>query len=172
MALRDTNITPLTVQPRIAHRQLEHQVPPLVSHLSVGGRNRAHPAHRSYFASVKSVATRARLGMYGREIRIDGRAWLRVRAKASQLRMVPISPRLRTQYGARQQCLAPYGDQPLRVQVARMESPEAHALRQGNHGTQARCVEMILELLHEHREAELARAMRRSDALDAQVIVQ
>jgi hypothetical protein len=41
-------------------------------------------------------------------------------------------------------------DQALRVQVARMEGPEAHALRQGNHGPQAGCVEMIPELFHEH----------------------
>ena len=46
--------------------------------------------------------------------------------EALQLRMVPITSCLSTQYSARQECFPPQRNQALRIKVLRMDGPESH----------------------------------------------
>jgi hypothetical protein len=65
--------------------------------------------------------------MNGSEIRIDCVPWTRMREKSRQLGVVSIAASLATQHGSCQQGLAPQCDQALRIEVARMDRPEARA---------------------------------------------
>lgn len=142
-----------------------------MSHLPGGCRHGTHTTHRPDLAPVKLVAAGRGLGMDGREICTDGCTGPRMFAKTLELRMAPIASCLTPQYGACEQRLAPQGYEALRVEIARMEGPQAHALGQGNRGAEACCVEMVLEFPHEHREAELARAVRRRDTLEPKLVM-
>jgi hypothetical protein len=56
----------------------------------------------------------------------DGAARICMCPEALQLRMVPISSCLPTQYSPRQECFPPQRDQSLRIKVLRMDRPESH----------------------------------------------
>src|SRR6187200_2734854 len=101
-------------------------MPPLVRNLPGGCQDRLHSAQWTYLAGVESVAACCRLRMNRSEIRIDGVSGTRMREKSRELRMVSIASSLTAQHGSRQQRLAPQCNQPLRIEVAWMDSPKAH----------------------------------------------
>ena len=78
------------------------------------------------FRGVEAIPTAFRLGGQPGQKRGDGARRIGLRLKAGKLRVAAVAPAGATQNCLGQQRLAPGGDQPLRVEVLGMHSPEAH----------------------------------------------
>ena len=127
MASREANSTPPVVHFRTPHSQLLQQVLPLVEDLPGGCQQRLNTPNRTDFPSVERVTPHRCLIMNGSEIRIDCVSGTSMREKSRQLRVVSVAASLTTQHGSCQQGLAPQCNQALRIEVTRMDRPEAHA---------------------------------------------
>ena len=75
------------------------------------------------FGYIKMVAPFSGFCEHRPQIVVDGNDWLLAGLKSRQLRMMPISLRLLLQNRPRQQALPPKRDQPLGIQVTRMQTP-------------------------------------------------
>ena len=126
MALNVGCAQPMAMQRPAASSELAHQVAPLVRKLPAGHRNGSHASQRADFAAIECVAAPGRFSVYLLQVRIDGRSRKGVRAEPLELRMVPVTAGFAAQDGLCEQRLAPERDQPLGIEIARMQAPEPH----------------------------------------------
>src|SRR5262245_59928220 len=91
MTLGSADCAPLLPQRRTAARQLEHEMVPLVSDLALGDENRCWQSSAAHLAAIEGVATGHGLVMNSLQIGADREVRRRVRAKALELRMIPIT---------------------------------------------------------------------------------
>src|SRR4051812_8378230 len=119
-------LPPSCVDRRISRGQFAEQMLPLVEHLAPRHDDARDRTARSDLAAVEVVTPLDRLFVNRTQVRVDRRARRSVRREARELRMMPIASRLATQYGAREQRLSPERNEPLAVEVLRVERPEAH----------------------------------------------
>src|SRR5580765_4549461 len=98
---------------------------PLVGELPPGHGDDGLAMASSDLGPAEAVRAMVRFREHGEQIGVDRRDGIRVGAEALELRMVTVAARFAAQNGAREQSLAPDGDQALRVEVARMQRPEA-----------------------------------------------
>jgi hypothetical protein len=101
-------------------------VRPLVGELTVGEGLRAQAAARAQLAAIEAVAACRRFVDDRVQVAVDRRDRRAAVTEPIELRVSPVAARRAAQHGARQQALAPDGDQRLPVQVPGMERPEPH----------------------------------------------
>src|SRR5947208_7218916 len=74
---------------------------------------------------AEAVGAPVGFGQHGAEISVNRGYRIGVRAEALELRMMTVAARFAAQDRAREKAFTPQGDQPLSVEVARMQGPEA-----------------------------------------------
>lgn len=111
---------------RCACLKLLHEVIPLEVDLTL---RHVDPTGRGVLCNpggVESVSPPHRFYVHGPEILRDQGDRRGLRPEPSQLGMVPITPRLSSQHRLGEKALAPERDQPSRIKVFGMQTPEAH----------------------------------------------
>ncbi len=113
--------------PRVALAQLRPQVPPLESQLARRhGDARGACARAADPLRIEPVAAGASLDEHDAQVRVEARDGSRLLAEPVKLRVRPIAPCPAPEYRPRQEALPPQRDEPLRVEEAGMERPQAH----------------------------------------------
>jgi hypothetical protein len=113
---------PQPVEPRrVADREFREQVLPFACQLAAGHGDRFDRAHRPDLAAVEGVASRCRLGVDRRKVGVDRQPRRGVGMEALELRMAGVAARPAAQDGLGQQGFAPQGEQPLAIEILRMQ---------------------------------------------------
>src|SRR5262249_24702576 len=105
---------------RVPTTQLLKEPGPFVQELTLGDLNGRDWGDPCQLGSIEMIVAATRLGLDDREVGVGRAARGLACSEAPQLRMTPISGRLTSQYDAREQCLAPEGDQARWIEVLRM----------------------------------------------------
>lgn len=127
MWFRRIHAAPFAMQRRAPRPQLAHQMVPLVPELPRGALNLRVRSYRSYFSTVERVPARLGLQKHGSKVSVDRRSRSGVRLESQELGVMAIARRLAPKDRARQKRFTPQGDQALRVEIFRVEGPDAHA---------------------------------------------
>ena len=126
MARRRGQAVPLGQERWTSGCELSLQVQPLKRNLSGADRKGFDRPDRTELGPVKGIASTHGLVMDGAQVRVDRKARMGMRPEAFQLGMPCIAACLAAEDRPGQQRLAPQGDQALRVEILRMQRPEAH----------------------------------------------
>src|SRR3954451_8062117 len=110
-------------------------MPPFESELSVRHFDARCFIERGQLRPIEVVSARFRF--IDHMVEVDGNR-SRTIAKAFELRMLAVAARLAGKHGLREQSFAPERDQTFRVEVLRMNRPEAHAFSRAGTGGRAR----------------------------------
>lgn len=94
---------------------------PLVRELAGGNRNNYLGSLATELARIEGISTHDRLGMNPPQVRIDGAMRVCAIDKTLELGMVAIAARIVMQHRPGQERFAPQRDQPLRIEVFRMQ---------------------------------------------------
>jgi hypothetical protein len=101
---------------------------PLEVQLSLFDFDARLPSSRGDLRSVECVSAAAGFIAHGMQIRCDRAARIALFAKAQQLRMIAIAARQSAQHGLREETFTPQRDEAGRIEIARMDGPESHAV--------------------------------------------
>ena len=126
MALRTLERSPPAIVRGTTHRKLSKQVFPFILDLSSRYGDRCYGAYGSYLGMVKGVTPRCGLGVNGAQVGTDSVPRRCVSLKPLELRMMAVAFGCAPKYCPRKQRLAPQGDEPLRVEIARVNRPKPH----------------------------------------------
>src|SRR4051794_16938830 len=107
---------------------------PFVSELSVAYFDRQRRFSAGQLRSIEVVAARIGLVDYVMKVGSDGAGAI---AKAFELRVIPIAARVAREHRLSEQSFAPERNETFRIEVLRMERPEAHAIRRDGTGDRA-----------------------------------
>lgn len=121
---------PPRVERWTADGELRQQVLPLEVELPLRDPDSGNRPDRSDLASVEVVSARCGFVMNRPEIGIDRQTRRWMVEEALELRVMPVAARFTPEHGTREQCFAPQGDQPLRVEISRVKRPETHVERE------------------------------------------
>ena len=106
--------------------QLSLQVPPFEKQLAARLDQPSGKGQRGDLTEIKRVTTPGRFLGKQNEISRDDAKRIRLRPETLELRMARIASGLAAQNLLRQQPFPPRGHQPFSIEIARMNSPEAH----------------------------------------------
>ena len=113
---------------RVPDAQLGQQMAPLVCHLPLCYPYGAGSAGAVDPVGVEAVAAHDRLRVDAVQVGGNRGGRRRLSPEPFQLGMAPVAARPAEQHGLRQQALAPRRRETARVEVLRMQAPDAHAV--------------------------------------------
>lgn len=122
------NAVQLRKCPRATNREFAQQVIPFVGDLAGCDGDPGDRSDRTNLGSIEPVAAPGGLVVYCRKVGIDGGARMGVRLESLQLRVMNIASRLPAKHGLGEQGLPPQRNEPLRIQVLRVQRPKTHAV--------------------------------------------
>jgi len=111
--------------------QLAQKPAPFVLELPIRDADAWHCVITSELRLIKTIATRARLGVDDEEVTVDRRPREPATPKTLQLRVGSIALGSVSKNLAREQCFAPKGDKPPCVKILRVQTPKSHEIAAG-----------------------------------------
>lgn len=128
MRFRPVDLAPLAGKCWCSRFEFPPQVPPLVLQLPSSLANLLCAAPPGNLANVELVTTPLGLGRYLVEKRPNRGHRFGRRTESQELRMIPVTSRRSSKDLLCQQPFSPARNQPLRIQIPRMNCPQAHGI--------------------------------------------
>lgn len=126
MALRRGKAPPPAIVLGATHGELPQEVFPLVLELASCDDNRRDGAHGADFGPIESVAARRSFSVDGTKVRAHGVTRRGVGLEPHELRVMTVAFGRAPQHRPGEQRFAPERDEPLRIEIARMNRPQPH----------------------------------------------